>query len=73
MAKEGFFLDFQGERRRLAPFKGILRSSRLGAAAPHLASNAAAVHRQNGGITTPQARLTSFMTRTAPPAIAAAY
>ena len=38
MAKEGFFLDFQGERRRLAPFKGILRSSRLGAGAPHLAN-----------------------------------
>ena len=34
---------------------------------------ARAVHRQNGGITTPQARLTSVMTRTASPAVAATY
>ena len=39
----------------------------------HLASNAAAVHQQNGGITIPQASLTSAMIRTAPLAVAAAY
>ena len=36
---------------------------------PHLA----AAHRQNGGMTTPRPSLTSYVTRTAPPAAAAAY
>ena len=55
------------------PLTRILRSSRLGAGAPQLASNAAAAHRQNGGITTPQPSLTSVMIRTAAPAVAAFY
>eukprot|EP01048_Picozoa_sp_COSAG05_P020501 COSAG05_NODE_3495_length_2026_cov_620.642968_3_plen_152_part_00 len=62
-----------GSFKRRAPRALGGGEGRCVSAAPHLATNAAAAHRQNGGITTPQPSMTSLMTRTAPPAVAAAY